>query len=97
LEDSGNWIVLELRGEHSDKGYAAKLLFDSFTKGKIANETTVAGAATSVSFEGENAILLKEFREPGSGPFEHMMGRVFRLDLISETMTLVSPGLLQKR
>jgi hypothetical protein len=83
--------------EHSDKGYAAKLLFDSFTKGKIANETTMVGAATFVSFEGEDAILLKEFREPGSGPFEHMMGRVFRLDLLSDTITLVSPGVLQKR
>jgi hypothetical protein len=83
--------------EHSDKGYAAKLLFDSFTKGKIANETTVVGAATFVSFEGESAILLKEFSEPGSGPFEHMMGRVFRLDLMSGTMTLVSPGVPPKR
>jgi hypothetical protein len=41
----------------------AKLLFDSFTKGKIANETTMLGAATFVSFERENAILLKEFEQ----------------------------------
>ena len=50
--------------EHGDQGYAAKLLFDSFTKGKIANETTMLGAATFVSFERENAILLKEFEQP---------------------------------
>jgi hypothetical protein len=83
--------------EHSDQGYAAKLLFDSFAKGKIANETTTLGAATFVSFERENAILLKEFEEPGSGPFDRMMGRVFRLDLMSGTVTLVSPGVPQKR
>jgi hypothetical protein len=83
--------------EHSDKGYAAKLLFDSFTKGKVANETTVVGAATFVSFEGENAILLKEFSEPGSGRFDHVMGRVFSLDLTSDTITLASHGTLQKR
>jgi hypothetical protein len=37
--------------EHGDQGSAAKLLFDSFTKGKIANETTTLGPAKFVSFE----------------------------------------------
>ena len=83
--------------EHGDGGYAARLLFDSFTKGKIVNETTMVGAARSVSFERENAILLKEFQEPGSGPFDRMLGRVFRLDLMSGAVTLFSPGVPQKR
>lgn len=83
--------------EHGDGGYATKLLFDSFAKGKIANEATMVGAATFVSFEGENAILLKEFQEPGSGPFDRMSGRVFRLDLTADIVTLVSPGISQPR
>ena len=81
--------------EHGDQGYAAKLLFDSFTKGKIAKEATMLGAATFVSLERKNAIL--EFEEPGSGPFDYMMGSVFRLDLMSGTITLVSPHRSAKR
>ncbi len=79
--------------EEANKGYLAKLLFDSFKKGKISNESTVMGAATSIRFEGDNDILLKDWGEPGIGPPEFMRtGRVFRLNLSRDTLTLVSPG-----
>jgi len=79
--------------EEADKGYVAKLLFDSFRKGKIGNESTLMGAATSIRFESDNDILLKDWGEPGIGPPESMRaGRVFRLNLLRDTVTLVSPG-----
>ncbi|HTS13060.1 MAG TPA: hypothetical protein VMH00_13150 [Candidatus Limnocylindrales bacterium] len=79
--------------EKAGKGYATKLVFDSFKKGKISNEGTVMGAATSVKFESDNVILLKDWGEPGIGPREFTrVGRVFRLDLPRDTVTLVSPG-----
>lgn len=79
--------------EEADKGYVAKLLFDSFRKGKISNEMTVMGAATSIKFENDNNILLKDWGEPGIGPPESMRaGRVFRLNLARESIALVSPG-----
>jgi hypothetical protein len=79
--------------EEANRGYVARLLFDSFKKGKVSNETTVVGAATSLKFESDNEILLKDWGEPGIGPAEFLrVGRVFRLDLSRDTVTLVSPG-----
>jgi hypothetical protein len=50
--------------------------FDSFTKGKIANETTMLGAATFVYHSNrENAILLKEFEQPGAGHLTAFSGQ----------------------
>jgi hypothetical protein len=84
--------------EHGNEGYTANLLFDSFAKGQISNDTTVVGAATFISFEGENTILLKDWGEPGIGPPEaRRRGRIFRLDLKSGAVTLVSPGILPSK
>jgi len=77
------------------KGYQAKLPFDSFKKGKVSNETTVIGTATSIKFEGSDAILLEDWGEPGIGPPESQrVGRVFRLNLSSGTVVLVLRGTL---
>lgn len=76
----------------TDNGYEAKLLFDSFRKGKISNVTTVMGAATSLKFESDNDILLEDWGEPGVGPPEFAgIRRVFRLDLSRDVVTEVLP------
>jgi hypothetical protein len=80
--------------EKSSGGYAAKLVFDSFKKGKVRNEWTTVGAATSIKFLDENHLLLKDHGEPGVGPPEfRRINRVFRLDLSQASVTLVSPGI----
>lgn len=82
--------------EEADTGYVAKLLYDSFKKGKISNATTVMGAATEVKIEKSGDVLLKDRGEPGVGPHEFARtGRVFRLDPSQETTALVSPGTRQ--
>lgn len=79
--------------KEADKAYVAKLLFDSFKKGKIGNATTMMGAVTSIRFETDTDLLLKDWGEPGIGPPDAMrVGRVFRLDLSRDTVALVSPG-----
>ena len=80
--------------EKTNEGYVAKLVFDSFKKGKVHNEWTTVGAVTSVKFLDENQLLLKDQGEPGVGPPEfRRINRVFRLDLSQASVTSVSPGI----
>jgi hypothetical protein len=80
--------------EKGTGGYSAKLVFDSFKKGKVRNEWTTVGAATSIKFLDENQLLLKDQGEPGVGPPQfRRINRVFRLDLSQASVTLVSPGI----
>jgi hypothetical protein len=80
--------------EKSSGGYAARLVFDSFKKGKVRNEWTTVGAVTSVKFLDGNQLLLKDQGEPGVGPPKfRRIDRVFRLDLSQASVTLVSPGI----
>jgi hypothetical protein len=79
--------------KQADEGYVVKLLFDSFKKGEVSNEKTVVGAARSIKFLDENQLLLKDQGEPGTEPPEfRKINRVFRLDLLQASVTLVSPG-----
>ena len=74
--------------EKSSGGYAAKLIFDSFKKGKVSNTWTVVGAATSIKFQDQNQLLLMDRGEPQEAPGAK---RVFRLGLSQGSVTLVSP------
>jgi len=79
--------------EETNEGYAAKLLFDSFKKSKISNDTAQVGAATSIRFESDNLLLLKDWGEPGVGPPQlTRVRRVFRLNLSTGVVTEVSSG-----
>jgi hypothetical protein len=78
--------------EARDQGYGAGLVYDSFKRGKISNVAhSMIGAVTCVSVADQDAILLREWAEPGSRPtMMGDVGRVFRLDLKQEKVTLES-------
>jgi hypothetical protein len=79
--------------EKTNVGYSTKLLYDSFKKNKVNNETTVIGAVTEMKIDKDKNILLKDWGEPGVGPSQFLRwGRVFRLDTSQDTVSLVSPG-----
>ena len=83
--------VFRLR--RADKGYQARLLLDSFKKGSISNDATQVGAVTTIKFESDNLLLLKDWGEPGIGPPEFTrVRRVFRLNLSTDVVTEVTSG-----
>lgn len=84
--------------EHTEAGYAVRLLYDSMKKGRITNAATIMGAATEVKIEKTGGILLKDSGEPGVGPREFVRtGRIFRLELSQGAVSLVSPRILVRR
>jgi hypothetical protein len=74
--------------------FSTTLLYDSFKKGKVVNSPdTPVGMVMAVRLEKDEDILLKEWAEPGSRPgIMGEVGRVFRLDPLRDTVTLVSAG-----
>jgi hypothetical protein len=85
--------------EAGREGYVAKLLYDSFKKNKISNlNYEMIGAISGLRLESSASLLLKELVQPGSGPREQFaVGRVFRLNLSTGRMELISPGTLPRR
>lgn len=71
--------------------YQTKLVFDSFKKGTISNDTTQMGTVTTIQFKSGNSLLLKDWGEPGIGPAEFTrVRRVFHLNLSTDVVTEVS-------
>jgi len=78
--------------EKSEGGYVGKLVYDSFKKEELANETTL-GATAEVKLANNNDVLIKELVEVGSGPlrWQFAKGRVFRVDLRGGTIKQLAP------
>ena len=97
-------VILSSRGpaqttvfwlEPTGQGYGVSLLYDSFKRDTISNpKWGTIGAASGVKFENDRQLLLRELLEPGSGadPCLVEWGRLFRLNLSTGRMELVSPG-----
>jgi len=106
--DRGVLVILSSEGprqttvfwlKESGEGYEATLLFDTFKKGVISNDTPQQmGTVTTIKFESNNVILLKDWGAPGVGPPEFTrVRRLFRLDLSKDVVTEVFPGAAPRR
>lgn len=81
--------------EPTEQGYGVSLLYDSFKKNTISSpKWGMMGAASGVKFENNRELLLRELVEPGSGadPCLVEWGRLFRINVSTGRMQLVSPG-----
>lgn len=97
LSDEGPAQTTVFWLRRAGKGYQAGLLLDSFKKGSISNDTTQVGAVTTIKFESDNLLLLKDWGEPGIGPPEFTrVRRVFRLNLSTDVVTEVTSGVPER-